>query len=247
MRHLLSFATSHYADAQQRLGASAERYFDRVHVLGPADLDDEFRQRHASIMQHPRGYGLWIWKPHLILMAVLSLAPDAVLMYCDSQVRFIADPRPLMELCRGRRGVLVFHQRREKRLNREWCKRDCFIRLGCDSEDYWNDWQLNAAMSLWMNTPVAIRVLEEWLAACSDEQALSDAPSVLGPELPEFIAHRHDQAVCSLICRKRQIVAYPDPSQFGNGCQQDGRDYQQIVQHDRTVKPPYTIPPRRAA
>ena len=43
---------------------------DEVLVLGPNDLDEEFRQRSRDILQQEHGVGLWIWKHYVEYLAM---------------------------------------------------------------------------------------------------------------------------------------------------------------------------------
>ncbi len=242
---LISFATPHYAGAMKRLGETAVPWFNEIILHTPDDLSDDFRKRHADLFAFSRGFAFWIWKPWLVLKSLREMADGEVLVYCDSQVIFRDDPAPLFQLCRENGGTAFFHQKREGHLNRKFTRRDCFVRMGCDSREFWDGPQLNTAICVW--TREAIDVAEEWYWWCADEQVVSDAPSVLGTEFPEFKDHRHDQSILSLMCLKRGIRTYPDPSQFGNGYEQPERGYGQIVSIDRIVSNPYPIPCRRAS
>lgn len=51
--------------------------------------------------------------------------------------------------------------------------------------------------------------LNEWFKYAKQHQLISDSPSVF-PNYPEFRDHRHDQAIFSLLIKKRQIISIPD-------------------------------------
>lgn len=238
MNRLLTVATAEYEKAAIRLCASATPWFDETRIVRPKDFPREFYQRHARLFEWRRGHGYWIQKPAGILREVESLAPDDVLMYCDSQVGFIADPAPLFKLAAGNGGVALFHQRREGHKNSTWTRGDTFRLMGCDAPEYWNGDNLNSAFSLWMNTPKAVAFLKEWLAWNSNYQVVSDEPSVT-PNAPDFKAHRHDQSIISLLAIKHGVKTFTDPSQYGLGYAQPGCDYPQIIAHHRAVKPPW--------
>jgi len=236
---LLSYATQEYVEAQRHLHKSGAAYFDRHLPCGPADLTDEFRAKHAGHLRYKRGAGWWVWKPWMIRNALDTLAPGEFLMYCDSQIEFLTDPAPLFDLCKKSGGISLFHQAREGHKNRTWTHRDCFALMGCDEPKYWDGWQLNNAVSVWQNTPLARSVADEWYTAMSDLRVVWDGPTER-ENLPNFRAHRHDQSVLSLIAIRRGLPTYADPSRFGEGY--PGRDYPTIVRTVRNVAPPYRIP-----
>lgn len=238
---LLSFATDRYVEPMRRLMHSAAPWFDEFRPMTPWGLPSDFLARHADQLRYCRGWGFWAFKPYIILRTLELMDPADVLMYCDSQLVVIADPAPLFDLCQRLGGVLLFHQRREGRRNWEWTRRECFERMGCNEAKYWAGDQLNAAMSVWQNTPAAIRLLAEWYRWCSDLDVVGDGrPGELNHA--EFKDHRHDQSILSLLAIRDGLQTFPDPSQFGVGYEQAGRNYGQVVEFRRIVWADYPIP-----
>jgi hypothetical protein len=238
---LLSFATSHYQNAQEHLHNTGAPWFDSHLPLTDEDLDADFLARNAELMKYRRGYGFWCWKPYLIRKAVENLQEGEVLMYCDSQLAFVANPAPLFELCKREGGILLFHQLRERQYNRKWTRRECFRRMDCDEPKYWDAPQVNAAMQFYMDTPRTMEFLQEWERWNSDWMVVGDGP---GGEVedPTFRDHRHDQSILSIMAVKWGLTLYPDPSQFGVGYKQAGRNYGQVVEFVRNVSAAYPIP-----
>ena len=241
MNTLISFATGHYKPCQARLNETAKPWFDNIVTLGPDDLDGVFTRRHSGQLRYKRGWGFWVWKPWVILERLVKMAPGDTLMYCDSQCVFKDDPTPLFELCHKLVGVLLFHQKREGHKNRTWTTGDCFALMACNGPCFWDGPQLNLALTVWAPTQKAIDLVQEWYGWCSDMRVNSDRGSTM-PNLPEFKDHRHDQSILSLLAIRDSIETFPDPSQFGNGYDQPGRTYDQIISIDRMVGQCYPIP-----
>lgn len=58
--------------------------------------------------------------------------------------------------------------------------------------------------------------IEEWLAACCDERAISPVHFFSDlKEFSDFVAHREDQSILSLLLAKRGYCPFKDPSQYG--------------------------------
>ena len=92
---------------------------------------------------------------------------------------------------------------------KQWTKRDSFILTKTDSPLYHNSPQIQASFSLWRNTPESFATLNEWQEWCADYNKISDEPSKCGkPELENFIEHRHDQALLSLLCLRDGLKAF---------------------------------------
>jgi hypothetical protein len=53
-----------------------------------------------------------------------------------------------------------------------------------------------------------IRFIGEWLTYVQDQRAVTDSPSIFGPENASFRDHRHDQSILSLLCKKWGIFLH---------------------------------------
>jgi hypothetical protein len=66
-------------------------------------------------------------------------------------------------------------------------------------------------------TDFSINFLSEWIFYAQDERIITDIENQCGlPNFSEFVDHRHDQSIFSLLIKKYKIIPYRDPSQFGN-------------------------------
>ena len=55
---------------------------------------------------------------------------------------------------------------------KDFTKRDCFVYMDCDEEDYWDSKQLEAGITFWRVCDEAKVILEEWLKYCLDERQI---------------------------------------------------------------------------
>jgi hypothetical protein len=217
MIHLVCYANERFRFAQQRLVKSAGRNgVDVVHAFGPADIrGTDFYARHKHILDQPRGGGYWLWKPYFIRKVLNEVAPGDFVLYVDSGAEIISPVNPLIDVCRAAGNVLIF--RYHGHANRYWTKRDCYVLMGCDTESCYDTEHATAGFSAYIAGHDAKRFTEEWLTHCADARKLTDAPNEAGlPNLPEFLEHRHDQAILSLLAYSWGLYLYRDPTQFGN-------------------------------
>lgn len=237
---LLTYADDRFGDpsgrtflaAQQRCLASglAPGGCDAVVGVGPGSLDAEFTQRNAEHFKRPRGAGYFVWKPYVVRRQLEALADGEWLFWCDAGAYLIAPIDPLVAWAeREGRDVVVFDI---DHLEREWTKRDAFVLLEADEPRFADTRQRLSGFFLLRRSPLALAVVDEWLAAAQDLRAITDDASVLGlPDHPGFTEHRHDQSLLSLITKKHGIPAARDPSEYGNRLA-DGYpecDYPQVV------------------
>jgi hypothetical protein len=87
---------------------------------------------------------------------------------------------------------------------------------------------VDASCLLVKNTEANRGFVQTWLEYCTDDRILTDRPNECGrPDLPEFIAHRHDQAVLS-------VLAWRERDRFRH-----------MLLRDRDLMGPYLIHHRR--
>jgi hypothetical protein len=213
---VINYSNNRYTNAQILNTKSALKIggFKKVISYSPIDIDSAFWKRNSKILQQTKGGGYWLWKSYFIKMGLSEINEGEYLFYCDSGSRFIESIDKLVDSFDDKFGIMPFElQSKEK----HWTKRDCFILLKCDEFDIIESKQILATFSLWKKTDFSIKFVEEWLQYAQDERILTDIDNELGfPNYQNFVEHRHDQSIFSLLIKKYKLKAYRDPSQFGN-------------------------------
>jgi len=237
--YLLSLASPEFALSQQRLEASALSIGIQTLISkSPEDLrQSSFIKEHADILKFRRGYGYWLWKPYFILENLKKIDENDVLIYSDAGVEIISALDPLFQIAQNIQPIVAFGV--GAHLNRTWTKRDCFIGMGCDEEKFWNAGQWNGFFQVYRKCDMTIELVSDWLKYSSDLRLIGDLPNELGqPNLPEFRDHRHDQSILSLVCEKRGLEKFRDPSQFGNFLKApEFRIAHEFLEHPYSSKP----------
>ncbi len=216
MIHLICYADEKFAASQNRLIASTKHFgIEQITAFTRADIvKSNFYLKNRKILNCVRGGGFWLWKPYIIAQQLSLLNEGDLLLYLDSGVEIISDLSPLLNLCNTQKNIVLFSN--YPWINRQWTKRDCFVLMNCDSSKFWNAEQISAGYQLYCKNEQSTAFVQEYLDFCQNYHALSDAPSICGlPNLPEFIDHRHDQSVLSLLAVKHDIELFRDPSQYG--------------------------------
>lgn len=233
---LISFATNpKWYRAQQLLNNSAKNAgFDGVISYTDKNKVWEFANKYNDVSK-TRGYGFWQWKPIIILDALNMLNDGDVVGYVDSGNTVVNNLQYIFDIC-DKQEIVLFDNRdgnfqQDTHKNREWTKRDCFVLMDCDSEEYYNASQVDASYQFYKKTPNTIKFLQEYLEFCSNDNIISDLPNITKPNLPEFKDHRHDQSILSLLAVKHKIPLLPEPSEWGNYL--TDRPYTQLFLHHR--------------
>jgi hypothetical protein len=133
-------------------------------------------------------------------------------------------------------GIILFDNRDgmtngEAAQNFISCKKDCFVLMDCDEEEFINGPHLNASYLIFKNNELSRSFVAEWLHYCQNKEILTDTHNKFGSNYPGYYDHRHDQSVLSLLAIKYKIKPIVDPSEWGNAC--GIREYPQIFLHHR--------------
>ena len=111
------------------------------------------------------------------------------------------------------------------------CKRDSFVLMGCDSNEYITGKHLNASYQIYQKNKNTLSFVSEYLDICQNVNIITDTPNQHGPNYLGYYDHRHDQSVLSLLSIKHKITPFVDPSEWGNKC--NCRGFDQVFKHHR--------------
>lgn len=238
-RILISFAAGEkWYRSQSFLCESAKRY----KLTGVINYTDkgrewEFVKKYNNILSDTRGYGFWQWKPLIILDALSKVDYGDIILYVDSGNCIVNNLDYIFNVCE-KQEIVLFENRdgnynHEVHKNIQWTKRDCFVMMNCDEDKYYYSPQVDASYQVYKKTDRVFSFLEEYRDYCSNENIISDLPNITKENLPEFIDHRHDQSILSLLAAKYNIPLLPEPSEWGNYLV--NRPYPQLFWHHRGV------------
>jgi hypothetical protein len=172
------------------------------------------RFENASLSLEPRGYGLWIWKPYILLDAISQCDADDYVIYLDAGIAPIDDMGPWFDQLR-RRAINFFAPVPPRPL-RQWTKRDCFVYMKADAPEFHDASILSAGIQAYRNVPESSAFLAELKSLMRNPLLLADAPTSRDAgEDESFIAHRHDQSILTLLSALRGCTVYREPSQYG--------------------------------
>jgi hypothetical protein len=233
---LINYADGGYFEAQKlntKTGLLVGG-LERAIQFGRQHLDAEFVARNQNVLNRRGGAGRWLWKPYIVVKALReAMAEGDALVYADSGSHFVRSIVPLIGLCAEieSKPILLFTLR-PSNTNRKYTKRDCFHYMGMDVPPYPDMTHILASYFICRKTPSTLSFFEEWLRYAQDERILTEEPNTCGlPNYPEFVEHRCDQSILSLLGRKYEIAALPDISQWGNAFRPP--EIPQVIEHTR--------------
>lgn len=213
--YLLSYSTPNFRLSQILLKITA-KFFGCDFIITETYqkfIKSAFYLKHHSILEQKRGSGYWLWKYYFINDLIHKINDGDVIIYADSGLFFRKSITELITiLTKKTKGVLLFYNDYS---NRFWTKRDCFINLNCDTEEFHNSPQIGAQLQFFQKNDFSLKFVTDVLFYSCKGNLITDSENILGKKnLDGFIEHRHDQSITSLIAHKYNITLYPDPSQF---------------------------------
>ncbi|MCJ7672424.1 MAG: hypothetical protein MUP67_10345 [Acidimicrobiia bacterium] len=238
---LVSFASVEFYEAQHHLVESAKPFVDGYLCYRDVDLPRSFLRRIARHLQDDRAFGYWAWKPWVIFDALGRLDDGDLLFYADSGNVVLADLAPLFELCASSESGIVLFDNQDGSpdgalwKNGMWTRGDCFALMDATGAEFVDGLQVTAGYIVVEKRPSTVSFIRKFLAACENYQIISDAPSTLLPNAPNFVDHRHDQSVLSILAVKNGIELERAPCQHADdiAVPPRRRPYPQLFDHHR--------------
>lgn len=191
----------------------ATRYgkFDKIVVYDiDTMIDEDYRQQHADVLSIERGAGLWLWKVYFINKALKEECHEGdILFYADAASFFFRSVKPVVQKMRD--DIFACNV---PYIEEEFTKSETLKQMGLNEERFTKSRQFQASFMAFRKTPFTIKFVEEWKKYCEDFRLMS-SDSYIGKQIPSFVAHRNDQSIFSLLCKKYGVQPSEDPSQFG--------------------------------
>lgn len=192
--------------------------FDRVFEFGPDDVDVEFKKTHNKIFKEKRGNGLWLWKPYFV-NKVLDISKDGdIVFYCDSGAFFIRNLKQILDCLSEEFPIFVCDI---PLIESCWTKPLCFEKMGLNNDEMKESNQIISTYFICLVNDFTRKFMKEWLNWCCDYEMISPLDITKEEHSlcfwgSSFVAHREDQSIFSLMCKKYNIKSHKDFSQRGN-------------------------------
>lgn len=205
----VTFANDKCKSGQRGLVASAKQTNTFITNYNTWIYEDyiltDFYKEHLNITSEKRGVGYWVWKPYLILEAMKQCKDGDVVIYHDAgrpvyNWKLTKSIKPLVDyVIKSHRGLGVIWGPFN---HGEYCKRDCLIKMGCDTPQYRHHRQVSATWSIWEKNTFTLEILNEWYRWNIHSSRIVTDDKSKEAEYDNFDSHRHDQAILTNILLK---------------------------------------------
>jgi len=222
--------TYHNAVSRICTEAAKTKMFDKI--LGYTDLflkqDKSFLEKHGEFLEkNKRGYGYWLWKSYInYKLSNLELQENDIVVYADSGCILNINPKSLerlteyIEMVNGNPyGILSFSLGYPEY---KYTKMDCIEHFDFSEEK--NTDQLVGGIFIYRICDHTRKLMSEWYMVASIYHLFDDSPS-RAMNHPDFLEHRHDQSVFSIIRKKMGTLIIPDETYWYPDWLSKGADY----------------------
>lgn len=222
MFNLVSFADSRMSPTLDRLRNQAARFeeIEKTFLFTEGDLSPEFRERAGDrLSPKVRGFGYWVWKPEVVLMAMKKIPEGDILCYCDAGFhlnfkgaehlkRYVA-PIQIHEVdlvAFSHDAQLTTFADQPSELSKIT---ECWYTKG-DMLDFWgargkpslvDTPQYASGLFFMRKSKENVKLLTQWRETALTQKHLFDDSQSTSPNFPGFIENRHDQSYFSLMCK----------------------------------------------
>lgn len=203
---LINFADKSFK-TNQKYNSFTAKFFGRANKVisySPEDIS-EYINLHPNFKKYNyKGYGNYFWKPYIILKGLDEIEYGDFLFYSDSGAIVLKN---LKDLCKSletsNKDILAF---KLPLISKQWTKRDTFVLMDSDIDEFINSNQILCGFICIKKTKASIEFFTNFKNYCKDERIISDLENTQGlSNYPEFIAHRHDQSIFSIMVKKSPI------------------------------------------
>jgi len=201
---------SFYLDAAIRLINQAKQlniFTETILYTGEClKKDTDFWNNHSDfITKNSRGYGYWLWKPYIIKKNMENMDDNDILLYLDCGCELGDDKKTqLLECINIVKTDKIIGTTTSN--ERQYNKMDLLVKLNMNNSNYLNTPQRQAGANLFLVCSETRNLVNEWYTLSCDYHNIDDTPSK-EKNFDDFIDHRHDQSIFSLLTKKYDIFS----------------------------------------
>jgi hypothetical protein len=234
-RHFVSFAGGRkcFRGALKRLAREIKE-FDSSAVFWCFDettLDDDIPGLDQSFSSfansNPRGFGLWVWKPWIILKTLSEVPDGDIVFYVDAGTTVHTSKKSRRRyqhyLEHINQHQHLFFQQKFIEIN--WTKAAVISRFRLGKSDL-ESGQVLGGIHGHLSDPLSRTLISEWLALCTSKsgELLKDAENKYFED-SRCVEHRHDASVLSCLVKSKRIAVIPDETFFHPRWNRSGANY----------------------
>ena len=198
-------------------------FYKGIKIFGWKNLSYEKQKQISLFFQkgEKRLYGYSCWKPEIILSYLNEIPKDSILQYSDIGCHFnhkgIKRLNDYIQIT-NKNNMLSFKYNKPDFNLKENFKFQIYYEYQYTKADSWKYLKINqdseilkteqiwSGTMFFKNNSYVKNFLNEWANTCQFSNLVDDSEST-EPNHPNFIEHRHDQSIFSIMCKKEKIYS----------------------------------------
>lgn len=218
--HFLSFASSSFRKSLKRIKTEAENtgFFDSITCINEYNLPISYRLKNIFLLNRfTKGFGYWMWKSFVTKTLLSKIDDGDILLYADAGCKLNPEGKDrfneyIKMLLASEFSNLSFQM---EHLEKKYSKGDLFKYFKLENnEDIKNSGMLVGGVFFIVKNKNSEKLINEWYSICHTKRHLIDDSPTKYPNDLEFIAHRHDQSVFSLLRKINGSLILKDETFF---------------------------------
>ena len=212
--NFVSFADKRFKPSLDRLTVelSSFKIIDNIYLFDDSSFDKEYRIKYKNRFSD-KGFGFWMWKSYFVKKVLDKINDGDYLIYCDAgcKLNFQGEKRLkeyLTIINENETGILLFEQIGD--IEKYWTKGDLFNYFSVNQNIEITDTpQMFAGVIIIRKNTISVKFVFEWFNICHKHyDLLNDKPSKT-TNFSEFIQHRYDQSVISVLSKVYKCAKLP--------------------------------------
>lgn len=201
--------TFYFSQILNKISALFIGKVNNVISYNPNNIDEKFYGDNIEFFENnKRGFGLWLWKPYFISRTLSTLNYGDYLVYSDSGSVYLKSIRGLINKMKENNDDILLTQ--IPLFEIQYTSEFVFKFYNANNFKWTN--QIQAGFILIKKTQFSEKFIKDWLNGCLNFDLLSG--SNYKKESKEFISHREDQSILSIIAKINKINFYSDITDY---------------------------------
>ena len=217
--HFLTFANTDFMNTDRIINqAKSFDMFDKIISLTEHDIPEYIEKHKQFINDNKYGYGLWIWKPKIILDTLNTLSENDIMLYCDAGLYLNNNGTErfkyyLDKLNDDNINIITFSTN-DNYKSKYYVKNDAIMHYYPEfNSELNNDNACYAGIMIIKKNEQTLKLIEDWLILCENYHFLDRSNSYIYTDFPYYAGNDCDNGLFNLCLSKYKKIVffiYPD-------------------------------------